>query len=95
MRLKLTLEETMLIVDILGSVKLPSMTDAETATLTSATSSLKTSIIEDIDSTERNINKVIDTLDKGGYSDVRTALLDVKSKVNTQKATKKSKYTGR
>tara|TARA_B110000858_G_C17799337_1_gene474335 strand:+ start:129 stop:416 length:288 start_codon:yes stop_codon:yes gene_type:complete len=95
MRLKLTLEETMLIVDILGSVKLPSMTDAETAIFTSATSLMKTSIIEDIDSTERNINKVIDTLDKGGYSDVRTALLDVKSKVNTQKATKKSKYTGR
>ena len=95
MRLKLTLEEAMLIVDILGSVKLPPMTDAETATLTSATSSLKTSIIADIDNTERNINKVIDTLDKGGYSDVRTALLDVKSKVNTQKATKKSKYTGR
>tara|TARA_R110000803_G_scaffold46566_1_gene97674 strand:+ start:878 stop:1165 length:288 start_codon:yes stop_codon:yes gene_type:complete len=95
MRLKLTLEEAMLIVDILGSVKLPSMTDVETATLTSATSSLKTSIIADIDNTERNINKVIDTLDKGGYSDVRTALLDVKSKVNTQKATKKSKYTGR
>ena len=95
MRLKLTLEETMLIVDILGSVKLPSMTDAETAIFTSATSLMKTSIIADIDNTERNINKVIDTLDKGGYSDVRTALLDVKSKVNTQKATKKSKYTGR
>ena len=31
MRLKLTLEEAMLIVDILGSVKLPSMTDVETA----------------------------------------------------------------
>ena len=95
MRLKLTLEEAMLIVDILGSIKLPSMTDAETAIFTSATSSLKTSIIADIDSTERNINKVIDTLDKGGYSDVRTALLDVKSKVNTQKTTKKSKYTGK
>ena len=95
MRLKLTLEEAMLIVDILGSVKLPSMTDAETAIFTAATSSLKTSIIADIDNTERNINKVIDTLDKGGYNDVRTALLDVKSKVNTQKTTKKSKYTAK
>ena len=95
MRLKLTLEEAMLIVDILGSIKLPSMTDAETAIFTSATSLMKASIIEDIDSTERNINKVIDTLDKGGYSDVRTALLDVKSKVNTQKATKRGKYIGK